>query len=60
MSPTTSDTAWPNPTSAYQLRLHLAADHDDDRRGAGWHELTSAHEHHHRVGAHHTHEKTPR
>jgi hypothetical protein len=47
----------PNPTSAYQLRLHLATDHADDRRGAGWFELDQAHRHHHRVGADHAHEK---
>jgi len=48
----------PAPTSAYQLRRHLAEDHADDRRGAGWHELDSTHRHHHRVGADHDHEKT--
>lgn len=52
-----TDTAWPNPLSAYQLRHHLSDDHGDDRHGAGWHELISAHEHHHRAGADHTHEK---
>lgn len=50
-------TTWPNPTSAYQLRHHLADNHDDDRTGAGWFELDQAHRHHHRVDADHTHEK---
>lgn len=53
-----NDTTWPNPTSAYQLRRHLAADHADDRTGAGWFELDQAHRHAHRVGADHTHERT--
>lgn len=57
MSTTPTADLWPNPTSAYQLRHHLADDHGDDRTGAGWFELTSAHEHHHRVGADHDHEK---
>jgi hypothetical protein len=49
--------AMPNPLSAYQLRLHLAGDHDDARHGAGWFELDQAHRHAHRVGADHVHEK---
>jgi hypothetical protein len=52
-----TDELWPLPVSVYQLRRHLADDHDDDRRGAGWHELDSVHRHHHRVGADHTHEQ---
>lgn len=53
-----SATAWPNPTSTYQLRVHLDADHDADntRREAGWFELDQAHRHAHRVGATHAHE----
>jgi hypothetical protein len=47
----------PNPTSAYELRLHLTHDHGYDMRAAGWFELTSTHDHHHRVGADHDHEK---
>lgn len=54
--PISEETA-PNPTSAYELRSHLADDHDDDRRGAAWYELDSVHRHHHRVGADHLHEK---
>jgi hypothetical protein len=54
-----SDDTMPDPTSAYELRLHLTHDHADDRRGAGWFELDQAHRHHHRVGADHEHEKAP-
>lgn len=51
---------WPHPYSAYELRKHLTADHDDDRRGAGWHELDQAHRHHHRRrNPNHTHERLP-
>ena len=53
-----TNTAWPNPTSVFQLRLHLVLDHHDElqRGDAGWFELDQNHRHHHRVGADHTHE----
>jgi hypothetical protein len=50
--------AWPNPTSVFELHVHLAADHGQgDRDAAGWFELDQAHRHFHRVGADHEHEK---